>query len=62
MVYVENDKMHGIHETYNVKTMPHKAWIRSDKYIKSDCLTNLVNSVVHINYANELAVPVPFHE
>ena len=58
MVYVENDKMHGIHKTYNVKTMPHKAWIRSDKYIKSD----LANSVVHINYANELAVPVPFHE
>ena len=54
--------MHGIHDTYIVKTMQHKAWIRSDKYVKSDCLPNLVNSVVHINYANELAVPVPFHE
>ena len=47
MVYVKNNIMHGIHDTYIVKTMPHKAWIRSDKYVKSDCLPNLVNSVVH---------------
>ena len=54
--------VHGVHNTYIVKAIPLRTWTRYNKYAKSDCLPIFANSVVHINYANELEVPVPFHE
>ena len=54
--------MHGVHDIYIVKTIPLRTWIRFDEHIKTDCLPNLANSVIHINYANELEVPVPCHK
>ena len=43
-------------------TLPLGTLIRSDKWARCDCLPILVNSIVRINYANELEAPVPFHE
>ena len=62
MAYVQNNVVHRVHDIYIVLTLPLRTWIRSDKQAKSDCLPILANSAVHINYANELEVAVPFHE
>ena len=55
MAYVKNNVVHGVHDIY-IKTIPLRTWILSNEYAKSDCLPNLANPVVLINYANELEV------
>ena len=62
MAYVQNNVVHRVHDIYIVMTLPLGTLIRSDKKTKSDCLPILANSAVHINYANEMEVAVPFHE
>ena len=62
MAYVQNNIVHREHNIYIVMTLPLWTWIRSHKQAKSDCLQILAHSAVHIDYANELEVPVPFHK
>ena len=61
-VYVKNDIVHGIHDAYVFNLQYHPRLEFVPQICQKWLFTVFVNSVVHMNYANELSVPGPFHE